>query len=464
MNTPKLDTRPWNLGLPLVLLAACGRTLPLPSEESESDTDDPSTVTIDPTEQPETTVDPDECQEEDDCPPGLYCGYNNQCVEYYDYCSDGGCCYDECCYDGCHYYECYSDYECAEGYVCNYNSCEPGDNQPTYCTESPIGFLEPQLILEYSGEINLAFVDAPGTGHELAIATGSIVQVVGSGATTVLAEDLEAEGLGVGDLEGDGDEDIIVLTPSGLFTFLADPDAGFVAGPMSPALGSNGSLAIADFDGNGAVDAFVRTPSGTSWYVGAGDGSFTGGDDVAPETCGFTVTPNPQSATIDDIFYGEGGQAWYAPGTDGEFTSYSIGGKFSGDACPIDAGDFDADGMTDVAVLDASGSGGVTTWWAIGAEQLYATWSPPSYNTAAAMVDLDLDGRDDLALAGSTSDITVRFGSSDFDASGQPLGCYVVIPIGFLPQTVVFGDFDGDGDRDLVGADGEYVFVANAAL
>jgi hypothetical protein len=464
----KLDTRPWNLGLPLLVLAACGRTLPLlPSAETDSDTSDPTeTDTNDPTtDTPQPTIDPDECQNSDDCPPGYYCGANNQCVEYYDYCSDGDCCWDGCCYDGCHYYECYSDYECGEGFECRYYACEPVEG-PQPCDDVPIAFGASEIVLEYSGEISLAFVDAPGTGHELAIATGSVVQIVGAESSLVLAEDLAAEDLAVGDLEGDGDEDVVVLSSSGLHTFVAESNGSFTVGPHTDVLDtSDASLELADFDGDLEIDAFVSTPSATYLFMGVGDGTFAGGAVVAPNNCSLTSIANPQSPAFDDVFFAEGGQVWYAPANpEGVLEAYSLGGELSGGVCPLGAGDFDADGMTDVAVLDASRTGWVTTWWAVGAEQVQGTWVPPIFHTSAAIVDLNLDGREDLALTGSQYDVTIRFGTSDIGDGGPPLGCYVTVPIEAPPQSAWFGDFDGDGDRDLVGADGSYLWIANATL
>jgi hypothetical protein len=459
----KIDTRPWNLGLPagLLLAAACGRTLPLlPSEESDTDTDDPSATLTDPTENPDTT-EPDECRNTEDCPPGSYCGPGGQCYDDYDYCdTDGYCCWDGCCDGGCHYYECYEDFECADGYECNYYECVPAAITPGYCDDIPIAFADPQGILEYEGAISLAFVDGNGTGDDIAIATSTGVTVVGVGGTQSVS-DLVADGIAAGDIDGDGDDDLVVLSGENLHTFLGDP-LGFVVGPTSatPSYGA-ARLTLADFDGNGALDVFIGAQDGTYRYLGVGGGVFVGGEGIAGPTCGFAAVANPQSGT-DDLVYGESGQAWYLAGhPEGASIPFSVGGKLQGDSCPIGAGDFDADGTIDAAVLDATGSGGVTSWREVPAISFPGNWSPPSYSSTLATADMDLDGRDDIVLAGAT-DMTVRFGSSTLDASGQPLGCYVVVWLGFSPQQVVIGDFDGNGRRDIVGADGSAVWLAPA--
>jgi hypothetical protein len=472
MKFGAIDVRPWNLGLPLAVLTACGRTLPLlPGADGGADTE--ATDTEDPTGDP--TGEPTgggECNTQGDCPPGYYC-YENACIGYAsdtNYCNDGGCCYDGCCYDGCcydgcYYSECYGDDDCAVGYACEYNICVPAKD-PQECVEIPASFFGPQPLYDHQGGVSLAFVDLPEPGgRELVIADAVFVQRVGPSGTTLIAE-LATRGVAVGDLDRDGDDDIVAVADDALHAFVFDEQQGFVPGSITAVPPDiTGAIDLLDFDGDGDADAFVQTSTSTLYFAALGDGGFAEGVPVAGPACGLAAArsyalPPP----TQDVVYGEAGSIWVASGGPKvSFDPYGPAAFGLGPVCPLGSGDFDDDGTADAVVLDAAGTGAVTWWTAIATIPPSYSWSPPDLHRALAVADLDLDGKDDVVLAGESGTIAMRFGRHPDLPGSDPLGCYTGVSPGISASVLAVGDLDGSGRPDLVLADAGTVWVLYAA-
>ena len=255
----RLETSIWNLTF-VATAAACGPTIPIDDAGDES-FDDDGTDTVD----DEGTTDPPcegddcpECQVDADCEPPDYCTPDGRC-EYYYTCGvvsgdDGFRCSPP-------YYECYSDYECDENQRCEYNvcvsfECDPAALDGTYPIAQPEGVI-----------VDLAFIDIDGNGaQELAIATSTNV-VLASTSSPELTEIAVGEEFGAvaaGDIDNDGDLDIVVADrgQGGQLVVVTNDDGVFAPFVTIASPGIAGDLVLGDPENDGSVDAFVRTDGG----------------------------------------------------------------------------------------------------------------------------------------------------------------------------------------------------------
>ncbi len=195
---------------------------------------------------------------------------------------------------------------------------------------------------------------------------------LGNGNGTFQAETLinvfAPYGVEVGDFNGDGNPDLVVTTYSGMSILLGTGNGVFAA-PVAYAAGSAAVKAVVgDFNADGKLD--IATPNfndnNMTVMLGNGDGTFQ--SPVAYST-NFTQSQSgsePQSITAGD-FNGDGiediavgtlyqGGAFFLGNGDGSFrpavNMNAVGGSFFGYNIGIAAADFDGDGLDDLAVAE----------------------------------------------------------------------------------------------------------------
>jgi len=275
------------------------------------------------------------------------------------------------------------------------------------------------------------------------------------------------------DLNGDGIPDLAILSDSGVAVLLGNGDGTFTPAAGSPiAVGSNNSdttsIAVGDFNNDGHPDLVITniswTDSGEQGTVilllGKGDGTFT-----AAAKSPFAAGNYLQFAAVGD-FNGDGSADLAVVngygGNDviillgngaGGFTQASNSPTVGNSPVYAVTGDFNGDGKTDLAVANqndatvsillGNGSGGFTQ----------ATGSPISVGygpTSIAVGDLNGDGKLDLAVAdsGSTS-VAILLGNND-GTFAAPTSSWIALSN--PPQSIVIGDFNGDGNADLAAA------------
>ncbi|MBL8618107.1 MAG: VCBS repeat-containing protein [Deltaproteobacteria bacterium] len=252
----------------------------------------------------------------------------------------------------------------------------------------------------------------------------------GTGPLTMgSASGTDVSALKVGDLDGDGADD--VLGSDGSRWRWANPLGGSWADLARTSLGPS-ALALADLDGDGVDD--VITTTGAEWRWSRG---------------GLTSFATLRSSTValadlrfgdfdgdgaDDIFTTEGGRWRYYPAGAGAAVLLASSGASIAD---LAVADLDGDGRADVFTADGS------RWrWSAGGAASWADLAVSSARLSSlALADVDGDGRADVlsssgstlrwSSGGRTSWATLRHQAEGLDA-------------------LLLGDFDGDGADDLL--------------
>ena len=222
-----------------------------------------------------------------------------------------------------------------------------------------------------------------------------------------------------GDLDGDGDLDLVVC-------HAGDP----------------GVVTVILNDGTGRFAEAAGSPIGTIRFPNsAAIGSFNPRQDPFPD---LVVVSN------NDSFSRETGSLLLGDGT-GRFRlqeSFDIG-QNGGIGQTVVAADFDGDGDDDVVF----GNGQV--FLGSGSALIHGTDLPvvsPAFSVLAG--DFDGDGHPDAAFPYGTFVQDSRFGHLQIFLSVRDTGTFVEAPgspmdLGMFPETMAAADFDGDGDLEL---------------
>ena len=266
----------------------------------------------------------------------------------------------------------------------------------------------------------------------------------------------------VGDFNGDGFPDLATANQgsNNVTVLLGNGLGGFTAALGSPiAAGSYPiSVAVGDFNGDGVQDLAVadRIDNTITVLLGNGSGGF------APATSSpFAAGTTPWSLVVGD-FNGDG-VLDLAVANAGGFVSVFLGnglaGFSAGPGSPftvgvhllcLAVGDFNGDGFQDLATADANNNNVIVLLGnGLGGFTGAAGGSLPAGTSArsVAVGDFNGDGIPDLAVAGElTNDLIVMLGNGlgGFTAiTGSPFAT------GVEPTSVAVGDFTGDGIEDV---------------
>jgi hypothetical protein len=341
-------------------------------------------------------------------------------------------------------------------------------------------------VASVSGAQFVAIGDLNGDGRpDLAVAgagvdpsyIGTVSVLLGNGDGTFgpamsYATGLASSSVAIGDVSGDANPDLVVAnTNSGTVSVLLGGGGGAFAASTEFATGVGpASVALADLNADGKADVVVANSGSGAVAVlmGNGDGTFAPRADFATGT-------NPYSVAVAD-FNGDGRPdlvtanhqtAYPYPGSvsvllgngDGTFgpkSDIATGPDFK---C-IAVGDFDRDGVLDVAIacdLDANGNGtgssAVAVLFGVGDGRFRPGIEVPCAGIPGAVAsgDINADGRLDLVAVASYSDsrsvASVVLGNGD-----GTFGAVADFPTGNSPASVAIGDLNGDGKPDLVTA------------
>ncbi|MGI8988155.1 MAG: beta strand repeat-containing protein, partial [Bryobacteraceae bacterium] len=299
------------------------------------------------------------------------------------------------------------------------------------------------------------------------------------------------ESIAQADFNGDGIPDLAIVNGSSntITVLLGNGTGGFTPAPSSPfAVGTSPfSVAVGDFNGDGKPDLAVANASNSvTVLLGSGNGGFA----PAPGSP-FTVRAATSLAVAD--FNGDGLADIVVVGSQSNFTGLLTvllgdgGGGFATapgspstisvsptDPHSLAVGDFNGDGVSDIAVADTdnAGQGGnkVAVFLGNGSGAFTPAPGSPfivgSNPTAVAVGDFNGDGNADLAIANrGSNDVTVLLGNGSGGFTPVPGSPFPTGSPG-SPFGLAVGDFNGDGNIDLAVSnfsDGVAVLLGNGS-
>ncbi len=283
----------------------------------------------------------------------------------------------------------------------------------------------------------------------------------------------------VADFNGDGKADFAAIGAAGtaLAIYIGNGDGTF-QGPTNYTVNGHGApqaIRVRDFNGDGKVDlavlqgAYDCVDGSVDIFLGNGDGTFqqsivssTNYDPHSFAVADFNGDGKLDIAVTDSsICWGgyplNGEIAVLLGNGDGTFVPVSSGPQSTGYGFVV-AGDFNGDGIPDLAAFGGSNMPGVSVFLGNGdgTFQTPATTFPTAYGPVdIEAADLNGDGKLDLAVVNacgtpcdlitdSAPSVSVLLGNGDgtFHSQAQ-------YTVGYDPTSVAIGDFNGDGIVDL---------------
>jgi hypothetical protein len=268
--------------------------------------------------------------------------------------------------------------------------------------------------------------------------------------------------LALGDVNGDGNVDSVVLNPATaqLQVFLGDGKGGLApTAPVATGGTKPVAVALADLDGDGKLDAAVANEGSNNVSVLIGNGA--GGFLPAPKSPFGTDSARP-AVVITGDFNGDARRDVAVVNNSSADVSIMLGDGTGGLALAgpptvthgdhprtAAAGDFNGDGKLDVAV--GNDSGNVAVLIGDGTGKLSSAAGSPFGLTPAALGagDFNGDGKLDVAVANTTGKVTILAGNGA--GALTPLPATVpAITAGSGPSSLAVADVSRDGKLDIV--------------
>jgi hypothetical protein len=263
-------------------------------------------------------------------------------------------------------------------------------------------------------------------------------------------------GVAVGDVDGDGIPDLVVLAvvPDLLLVLKGLGDGTVAPAPLAVLPEDGTAFTVADLDGDGDLD-LVSTGSPADVVrvrLGHGDGSFAACVDFATGDLSVDVITHDVDGdgVLDVVTADAAGTVSVLLGRGGGTLERVVSHVVGFNPTHVAAGDLDGDGVQDLAVSYNGGFGRVAVLYGQGEAAFAAPVVLPAGQSPEDLVIEDFDGNGhlDIAVAHVSSDdvhVILGQGGGVF-APGIPHP----LPPGTQPRTMVCADLDEDGVPDLV--------------
>ncbi len=248
------------------------------------------------------------------------------------------------------------------------------------------------------------------------------------------------------DINNDGRLDYIAATGTSMEVFLGNGDGTFNSALTTTLTYSSSDLQLGDFNGDGITDVVVGSSLHAEILLGAGDGTFTITSEIVDAAADFLTVGDYNGDGIDDIATAQLGVNYHLSNGDGTFT---LGGALNGvdSFNDIQTADLNGDGVLDLFAVNTTDDAISVFLGADGGGfQSETQYSTENNSKRVQAGDLDGDGVLDLVVADSGGSVGVLLGNGD--GSFGDISTYSNGAV--LLGEVDLNDFNNDGVLDVV--------------
>ena len=265
-------------------------------------------------------------------------------------------------------------------------------------------------------------------------------------------------GVVAGDIDGDGDKEIIAIDEKGVLYVWHANGTEFRNGDNDPT--TNGvfrkfmnctlqyaSPAIGDIDGDN-IDEIVVGTQGDSLLVLNANGTSVPGFPKAftTDVVGVAVGDIDNNGILDVVMHEQGGFTRAFQGTGATLWSRWANDNLGFSPSPA-LGDLDNDGKLEVVIPSKDRNVYVIRWNGTDLPGWPQVYTPTSWTESSPVIaDLDHDGVLDIMLGNENKFITA------WSANGQPLAGFPLAMSDAVRATPAVADLDKDGDVDVIAA------------